>query len=84
MAPRNWVAVSFTQSFLEVKPVTTRRIEAEHRRLRKAQADAVMPKIGGLLDAWEGLSNDLKAQIEEESALGEYLDEIDTLMETAE
>lgn len=32
----------------------------ERERLRAAQSKAVMPLIGSLLDAWDGLSNDLK------------------------
>lgn len=56
-------------------------IEKERQALRDAQAKSVMPLIGGLLDAWEGLPNDLKGQIEEASVLGEYLDSIENAME---
>lgn len=37
--------------------------------LRKEQADAVMPLIGGFLDAWDNMPNDIKEMIELEAAL---------------
>lgn len=62
--------------------MTKRRIEAEHRRLRKAQAAAVMPIIGPLLDAWEAVPNDLRFEIEEHAGeLAGYLSEIEDAME---
>lgn len=39
----------------------------ELKRLRAAQAKAVMPLIGALLDAWDGMETDEKAAIEEAS-----------------
>lgn len=33
--------------------------ESEREQLRRAQSEAVMPLIGPLLDAWEGLPNDV-------------------------
>lgn len=64
--------------------MTKRRIVAEHRRLRKAQAARVMPIIGPLLDAWEGVPNDLRFEIEEHAGeLAGYLDEIEAAMEDA-
>lgn len=55
---------------------------SEIERLRREQAKAVMPLIGGLLDQWEGMSNDAKGSLREESpVLCEYLDRIDAAME---
>lgn len=52
-------------------------IEREVRRERAAQTRRVMPMIGGLVDAWDGLSNDFKADVREESqTLANYLDRI--------
>ena len=52
-------------------------IERELARLRKKQAARVMPLIGQLLDAWEEVPNDFKAEIEEHAeALAVCLDEI--------
>jgi hypothetical protein len=56
---------------------------SEITRLRKAQAKAVMPMIGPLLDAWEGLPNDFKDS-EELEALNEHLSAINSAMEDAE
>lgn len=51
-------------------------------QLRIEQADAVMPLIGGLLDQWEGMSNDAKSSLRwENPTLCEYLDKIDAAME---
>ncbi len=49
-------------------------------KARAAQAKQVMPIIGPLLDAWDGLSNDTKGVINEESSLGKHLREIDQVM----
>ena len=38
------------------------------KRYRDAQAKKVMPLIGPLLDAWDGLSNDMVCTIDEESS----------------
>jgi len=55
---------------------------SEIERLRRAQSRAVMPLIGPLLDAWEGLSNDAKGVLQLEAAtLCEYLVEIDAAMD---
>ena len=53
----------------------------EIERLRREQAKAVMTLIGGLLDQWEGLSNDTKSTLRwENPTLCEYLDKIDAAM----
>ena len=58
----------------------SQRIERE--QLRAEQARAVMPLIGQLLDAWEGVPNDLKGEIEEGATdLAEALDSIRDAME---
>ena len=60
----------------------TSPLSAEQKRLRAAQARAVMPLIGPLLDAWEAVPNDLKGMIEEDAAdLAEALDSINEAME---
>ena len=52
--------------------------------LRAKQSDAVMPKIGGLLDAWELLPNDTKDAIRVDApALAEALDGITEAVEAA-
>jgi hypothetical protein len=56
--------------------------DGEKESLRLEQNERVMPLIGGLLDAWEGLSNDLRSTIAEEAPeLGFYLDRINRAME---
>lgn len=55
----------------------------ERKRLRKQQAEAVMPVIGPLLDAYEQLPNDVRDMDELQELFG-YLDEIETGMESAE
>lgn len=58
------------------------RTPSEVDRLRAKQAKTVMPLIGGLLGAWEGVPNDFRAEIEEHATgLAEYLDEINAKME---
>lgn len=54
----------------------------ERNRLRAAQAKAVMPLIGGLLDAWDALTNDLRSDPELEH-LKAQIERIDEAMETA-
>lgn len=54
----------------------------ERNRGRAAQAKAVMPLIGGLLDAWDGLTNDLRSDTELEH-LKAQIERIDEAMETA-
>lgn len=39
-----------------------KKIDAEIEKLRRQQANKVMPLIGPLLDAWEGISNDTKSE----------------------
>lgn len=57
-------------------------IRRERQGLRIVQARAVMPLIGPLLDAWEGIPNDAKdAMREDEPVLCEYLDRIAAAME---
>lgn len=40
-------------------------IDRELEGLRNEQAKAVMPLIGPLLDAWEGVPNDMKCELED-------------------
>lgn len=58
---------------------------SEIERLRKKQSKAVMELIGPLLDAWDGMPNDVKGQMEEEEALDlcHYLRRIAKAMEDA-
>jgi len=42
-------------------------VEYERKQLQKQQALNVMPQIGPLLDAWEGLPNDMRYDLCEES-----------------
>jgi len=57
----------------------------EVQDLREEQTKRVMPLIGGLLDAWDGLSNDFKeTMIEEAPSLVAYLDDINRAMELEE
>ena len=60
------------------------RTPSEVDRLRGKQAKTVMPLIGGLLDAWEGVPNDFRCEIKEHAALlADYLDAINRKMEDA-
>ena len=54
--------------------------EAERERLRDLQADAVMPLIGPLLDAWECCSQSVR---EEHPGLDKHLRRINRAMEDA-
>lgn len=54
--------------------------EGEREYLRAAQAGAVMPLIGPLLDAWECCSQDVRS---ENPGLGKYLSQINRAMEDA-
>lgn len=59
-------------------------VRSERKGLRIAQSKAVMPLIGPLLDAWEGLPNDAKEVLREsESVLCAHLDKISTAMDGA-
>jgi hypothetical protein len=61
---------------------TTDPISAERENLRSKQTRAVMPLVGPLLDAWEGLPNDLRSSIQDESVdLCEAIDAIRDAME---
>lgn len=58
------------------------RTPSEVERLRARQTKTVMPLIGGLLDAWEGVPNDFRCDIKEHAAsLADYLDAINRKME---
>lgn len=48
--------------------------------LRREQSERVMPIIGGLLEAWDQLPNDLKHD-DELSLVKEYIEHIDAAME---
>ncbi len=52
----------------------------EQAKLVRLQAINVMPLIGGLLDAWDDLPNDVKGDPELEH-LEKYIDLIDDAME---
>lgn len=55
---------------------------SELDRLRREQSDAVMPLLGGLLDQWEGMSNDSKSALRwENPTFCEYLDKVNAAME---
>lgn len=57
-------------------------VRRERQGLRIVQSKAVMPLIGPLLDAWEGIANDAKDVLrEEQPALCDYLDRISAAME---
>ena len=57
-------------------------IDREVESLRQEQSRAVMPLIGPLLDAWEGVPNDVKSQMEEEALdLCHYLRRIERAMD---
>jgi hypothetical protein len=55
----------------------------ERDRLRAAQSKAVMPIIGSLLDAWDGLSNDLKSDPELEH-FAQLMTKVHAAMEDSE
>jgi hypothetical protein len=53
----------------------------ERTHLRAEQAEAVMPLIGPLLDAWDGASNDLRTEVLDEApGLAMYLSRINQAM----
>lgn len=54
--------------------------EARLTALRAAQAEAVMPLIGPLLDAWEGACNDDK-EVMREAGVAERIEAINEMME---
>lgn len=58
-------------------------VEIERGVARLTQAKAVMPMIGPLLDAWDGIPNDVKSD-EEMSELRKHLNAIAYAMEKPE
>ena len=70
------------QKRLEVQqPATGEPVKAERDQLRCAQADAVMPLIGPLLDAWENADREVMSQ---EPELSKQLKNINSAMEDAQ
>ena len=56
--------------------------DMEVARLRKAQAESVMPQIGPLLDAWHLAPSDFRSLMREHCPeLGQHLDNISAAME---
>jgi hypothetical protein len=55
-------------------------VNKERARLARLQAINVMPLIGGLLDAWDDLPNDVKYD-EELERLRKHIEKIDDGME---
>ena len=62
-------------------PATPEPVKAERDQLRCAQADAVMPLIGPLLDAWENADREVMSQ---EPELSKQLKNINSAMEDAQ
>ena len=52
----------------------------ERQTIRLKQAKGVMPLIGGLLDAWDDLPNDVKSDPELKK-LSKHIQKIDDIME---
>ena len=63
------------------QPATPEPVQAERDQLRCAQADAVMPLIGPLLDAWENADREV---ISQEPELSRQLKAINNAMEGAQ
>ena len=61
---------------------TLHAVKRERQGLRIVQAKVVMPLVGPLLDAWEGVPNDVKCT-GELGILAHYLDKIAAAMENA-
>jgi hypothetical protein len=55
------------QGYEAIGLVLTAEKTGEIGALQELQAKAVMPEIGALLDAWDGLPNDFQQEMEEES-----------------
>jgi hypothetical protein len=55
---------------------------SEREKMIKAQAKLVMPMIGPLLDAWQGLPNDI-SEDEELVSIAEWMEKINEAMESA-
>ena len=62
-------------------PATPEPVKAERDQLRYAQADAVLPLIGPLLDAWENSDREVMSQ---EPELSKQLKNINSAMEDAQ
>ena len=56
------------------------KIEEEREQILEEQTALVMPMIGGLLDAWDALPNDVKGY-EELKQLARHIRRIDDAME---
>lgn len=55
--------------------------KTEIEKARELQAKGVMPLIGGLLDAYDGMSNDAKGTLRDEApSLCDYLEKIEEAM----
>jgi hypothetical protein len=65
---------------LEAQIAAPAVVAEERDRLRAAQAAAVMPLIGPLLDAWEGADHDA---LEDQTELVKQIQAINFAMETA-
>ena len=63
------------------QPATPESVKAERDQLRCAQADAVIPLIGPLLDAWENADREVMSQ---EPELSKQLKNINSAMEDAQ
>ena len=66
---------------LAQQPAVGEPVKAERDQLRCAQADAVMPLIGPLLDAWENADREVMSQ---EPELSKQLKNINSAMEDAQ
>lgn len=55
-------------------------VEQERDALRKAQAREVMPIIGPLLDAWQGLPNDV-SDVDELTEVAGYMEALEQAMD---
>ena len=60
--------------------MTKSMINKEREKIRKQQSNGVMPLIGRLLDVWDDLPNDCKAD-EEFKGIANVIQEISEIME---
>ena len=74
-------ADELARAALAQQPATGEPVKAERDQLRCAQADAVMPLIGPLLDAWENADREV---ISQEPELSRQLKAINNAMEGAQ
>lgn len=74
-AAANWIEAALTAAPTPPAP------EVERQQLRNAQAAAVMPLIGPLLDAWDGTDREVMSEAPE---LSKQLRAINNAMESAE